>query len=80
MEWEEAYVFDANTEAWICGLAPKRPRTGEAPAGDVDMPAVPPPPAPYAGTADTAGKGKGGKGGKGGKDGKTRKAPINGGC
>ena len=63
-EWEEAYVFDPNAEAWICGLAPKRPRTGEAPAGDVDMPAATPPakpPASKGGKAD-----KGGKGGKGG--------------
>ena len=33
-EWDETYVFDTVSEQWICGLAPKRPRQGEAADGE----------------------------------------------
>ena len=74
-EWEEAYVFEANTQTWICGFAPKRQRTDEQAAGDSEMPAATSPAKPPAGKG-----GKGDKGGKGGKGGGKRKAPLKGGC
>ena len=39
-EWEEAYLYDTASDQWICGLAPKRRRTGEASDGDTEMPAA----------------------------------------
>ena len=52
---EEVYVYSPEWECWICGLAPKRARTGEPGDGDVDMPAAPTAKVPK-------GRPKGGKG------------------
>ena len=69
-EWEEAQVWSEEFGGWICGLAPKRPRT-ESPDQDEEMP-----PAKPAQTPSSGGK----KGSKGGKKGKGKQKGLKGGC
>ena len=60
-EHEEVQVYSPEWDCWICGLVPKRARTGE-PSGDVDMPQAPSQPPAAGGKGSWKGKGKGGKG------------------
>ena len=57
-EHEEVQVYSPEWDCWICGLVPKRARTGEA-SGDVDMPQAPSQPAAAGGKGSWKGKGKG---------------------
>ena len=57
-EHEEIQVYSPEWDCWICGLAPKRARTGERDE-DVDMTPTAPAPQPGKGLKGKGGKGKG---------------------